>query len=522
MPDSLTLRVRLRDCSGLGAVQHHAARYFLRAVRPSARAREGIPLPNLHVSYSSPPSISFRAGLSILRGASPADVPEWMHFDMRLNAHVAAGARYPDLRAWATARGIAPLAESPNAFDAPLLDLRIPREAQQEGVARWLAAGQRGTVVLPTGAGKTLVALLAIRHTGRNACVIVPTRALVSQWFTQLADAFGAEHVGAFYGDEKEVRALTVTTYHSAFALIERHGARFPLIICDEVHHLSDTADGDARTRIDALRIAPAPHRLGLTATYPDGNDGSLLRTLGPVVYRRTIGEMTDAELARFAIERRYVDLSPGERARYDVATDRFESYAQQSNWRSASDTPDVAWKRFVASARRTPAARRALQAFREQERVVRMAAAKLDEAAHVLRMFPNEQSILFCGGTDIAMEVSRRFAIPLISASTPASERHAILAAMREGTLRSVASVKVLDEGWDVPNAKLGIVLGDSTRGGARQHTQRLGRLLRRQGDQVASLFEIVAAGTWEFFASQKRGAGVRKVAEGQLGFGW
>jgi superfamily II DNA or RNA helicase len=117
-------------------------------------------------------------------------------------------------------------------------------------------------------------------------------------------------------------------------------------------------------------------------------------------------------------------------------------------------------------------------------------------------------------------MEVSRRLAIPLISASTPASERHAILEAMRAGTLRAVASVKVLTKDG-MPNAKLGIVLGDSTRGGARQHTQRLGRLLRRQGDQVASLFELVAAGTWEFFASQKRGAAVRRVAEAQLGFG-
>jgi carbonic anhydrase/acetyltransferase-like protein (isoleucine patch superfamily) len=81
--------------------------------------------------------------------------------------------------------------------------------------------------------------------------------------------------------------------------------------------------------------------------------------------------------------------------------------------------------------------------------------------------------------------------------------------------------ALQLLDEGWDVPNAKLGIVLGDSTRGGVRQHTQRLGRLLRRQGDQVASLFEVVAGGTWEFYASQKRAAGVRRVAEPQLGFG-
>ena len=466
-------------------------------------------------------TIAFRAGLAILRGIPAAEAPAWLQHDPRLDALVAAGARYPELREWAIANGIRELSAAANLFEAPLLDPRTPREAQQEAVSRWMAAGQRGTVVLPTGAGKTLVALLAIHRTGMNACIIVPTRALVSQWFTQLADAFGAEHVGAFYGDEKEVRALTVTTYNSAFTLLERHGARFPLLVCDEVHHLADTASGEARTRLDSLIIAPAPHRLGLTATYPDAHDSWLVRALGPVVYRRSIGEMTDAELARFAIERRYVDLTPSERARYDAESERFEGYAERSQWRTKAESPDHAWKMFAASARRSPAARRAMRAFRERERVVRMAESKFDESARVLRMFPNEQAVLFCGGTDVAMEVSRRLAIPLITASTPASERHAILGAMRDGTLRAVASVKVLDEGWDVPNAKLGIVLGDSTRGSGRQHTQRLGRLLRRQGDQVASLFELVAAGTWEFFASQKRGAAVRKVAESQLGFG-
>ena len=467
------------------------------------------------------PSIGFRAGLAVLRGLSTHDGPSWMQHDPRLDLLVAAGARYPELRAWATARGIPEETTGSGAFDAPLLDPRSPREAQQEAVARWMAAGQRGTVVLPTGAGKTLVALLAIHRTGMNACILVPTRALVSQWYTALADAFGVEHVGAFYGDEKEVRALTVTTYHSAFTLLERHGSRFALLVCDEVHHLADTAGGDARSRLDALIIAPAQHRLGLTATYPDGQDTWLVRSLGPIVYRRTIGEMTDAELARFVLERRYVSLTPGERARYDGETETFERYAERSGWRTSAESPDDAWRLFVGSARRNPAARRALHAFRERERIVRMAEAKFEETARLLRLFQHEQAVLFCGGIDVAMEVSRRLAVPLISAATPASERHAVLQAMRDGTLRAVASVKVLDEGWDVPNAKLGIVLGDSTRGGARQHTQRLGRLLRRQGDQVASMFELVAAGTWEFFASQRRTAGVRKVADAQLGFG-
>lgn len=86
-----------------------------------------------------------------------------MRHDLRLDALVAAGARYPDLRDWAGAHGVPGAASASNVFEAPLLVPLTPREAQQEAVTRWMAAGQRGTVVLPTGAGKTLVALLAIQ-----------------------------------------------------------------------------------------------------------------------------------------------------------------------------------------------------------------------------------------------------------------------------------------------------------------------------------------------------------------------
>jgi superfamily II DNA or RNA helicase len=474
-----------------------------------------------------PPRISYQRGLAVLTGVAPTDAPPWLVPDPRVGGLVAPGCRYPELRAWAALHGIAErgIAElSPGAttsFDAPLLDPRIPREAQQEALARWHAAGRRGTVVLPTGAGKTLVALLAIRDAATRACIVTPTRALVAQWFAQLADAFGAAAVGTFYGDEKVVAPLTVTTYHSAFTLLERHGADFPLLVCDEVHHLADTVDGTPSAFLDALTIAPAAHRLGLTATYPDGRDTGLRERLGPVVYRRAISEMTDDVLAAFATERRYVELTPAERARYDLATERFEGHAARSRWREASPDPTEAWKLFAASARRDPAARRALAAFHERERIVRLAERKVDEARRILGLFPGERAILFCGGTDAALQLSQRLAIPVITATTPAAERHAILRAMEDGTLRAVASVRVLDEGWDVPSAKLGIVLGDSTRGGRRQHVQRLGRILRRQGDQVATLFELVAAGTWEFFSAQKRGAGVKVVREPQLGFG-
>ncbi len=471
----------------------------------------------------SSPSVSYRLGLAILRGVAAAHAPEWLIYDARLDALVAPGHRLPELRAWAGEHDVH-IQEAygrTDELDAPLLDPRTPRPYQREAVDRWRAAGGRGTVVLPTGAGKTLVALLAIHELRSGACIVAPTRALVAQWFTQLADAFGAERVGAYYGDEKDVRSLTVTTYHSAFALLERWGERFPLLVLDEAHHLADTSQGEARAWHDHLRIAPSAYCLALTATYPDTRDADLRRLVGPVVYRRTIGEMTDAELARFALERRYVRLSPQEEARYAALTDAYERHVTTAGYRERGATPADAWRLFAARARRSPQARRALRAFHERERLVRLAEGKLRETERILRAHPAEQAVLFCGGTDAAAAVSRALAIPMITASTPASERHALLGALARGEIRAVASVRVLDEGWDIPSAKLGIVLGDSTRGSGRQHAQRLGRLLRRQGDAVASLYEVVAAGTYEFFASQKRGAGIRRVAEGQLGFG-
>ncbi len=469
----------------------------------------------------SPRSLSYRLGLAVVRGVAPADAPSWLVHDPRIDALVAPGHRFAELRAWAIDHDVTEAGGETEALDRPLLDPRTPRPYQREAVDRWLAGGGRGTIVLPTGAGKTLVALLAIHETAAATCIVAPTRALVAQWFTQLADAFGSDRVGAWYGDEKEVRELTVTTYHSAFALLERWGERFALLVLDEAHHLADTSAGEARAWHDHLRIAPARFRLGLTATYPDGRDAELRRLVGPVAYRRSIGEMTDAELARFALVKRYVRLSAEEEARYVTLTETYERHLEVAGHRERGATPADAWRMFAASARRSPAARRALRAFHERERLVRLAEGKLRETVRILQMHPAERAVIFCGGTDAALSISRALAIPMITASTPASERHALLGALDRGDIRAVASVRVLDEGWDVPAAKLGIVLGDSTRGSGRQHAQRLGRLLRRQGDSVASLYEIIAAGTYEFLSSQKRGAGVRRVSEGQLGFG-
>jgi superfamily II DNA or RNA helicase len=469
------------------------------------------------------PRLEFRDGLAVLRNTD--DPPDWMSWDERIEAWVAAGWRLPELRRWAAKRGIDGGAPESDLLDHAFHDTRTPRDYQREALHRWQAANGRGTVVLPTGTGKTLIALLAIRDHARGTLVIAPTRALLSQWFIQLSDAFGVDQVGAYYGEEKDPRRITVTTYHSAFQILEREGPRFGLLILDEAHHLADTRHGDPRGWHDALRIAPASHRLGLTATYPAGAATELERLVGPVVYRRSIGEMADRELASFVTERRFVSLDPDEEARYQAAEHRYHTFVEARGYRERAEQsgPEEAewWPLFMAETRRSPAARRAFRAFRERERIVALAAGKLREAARILRMHPAEQALIFCGSRAAAEAVSRRFAIPMVSAGTPAGERRDLLRAMDEGSIRALASIQVLDEGWDVPGAKLGIILGDTSRGGKRQHAQRLGRILRRQGDQVASLYEVVAAGTFEFFASQKRKSAASQVRERQLGLG-
>jgi superfamily II DNA or RNA helicase len=473
----------------------------------------------------------YRDGLSVLHAVRESP-PSWMTPDPRLDAHVAPGHRYPELRSWARARGVPEGGGEDASLRDIFLDPRSPRDYQSEALARWWAQEGRGSVVLPTGAGKTLVALLAIRQVGRGACVVAPTRALVNQWFNQLADAFGVDQVGAYYGDEKEVREITVTTYHSAFPLLERWGRRFDLLVLDEAHHLSDARSGDDvgedeghegyKGWHDALRIAPATHRLGLTATYPDGADRALTELVGPVAYRRRLGEMLDAELAELAMERRFVHLTPGERERYDRAVSTYRTFVDDRGYPERfGESAASWWPVFMAETRRSPRARRAHAAFRERERIVALAEGKLALAGRILALHPAEQAILFCGSAEAADEVALRFAIPVIRADTPASERRRILELMESGEVRAVAAVEVLDEGWDVPGAKVALVLGGSRRGGRKQHQQRLGRILRRHGDRVASLFELVAADTHEFFQSQRRGSAVRSVTHPQLGLG-
>ncbi|HXG66870.1 MAG TPA: DEAD/DEAH box helicase family protein, partial [Blastocatellia bacterium] len=188
-----------------------------------------------------------------------------------------------------------------------------PRPYQQEAIERWRAASRCGVIILPTGAGKSHVAQMAIELTGRSTLVVVPTLDLMNQWYDLLLSSYQAE-IGLIGGGYFELGAITVTTYASAFRFMEDRGNQFGLVIFDECHHLPS---GVHRY---AAEMCIAPFRLGLTATpeREDGADGLLDHLIGPIVFRREAQDMAGQYLADYSVERLHVQLTPEERAAYE------------------------------------------------------------------------------------------------------------------------------------------------------------------------------------------------------------
>jgi superfamily II DNA or RNA helicase len=373
---------------------------------------------------------------------------------------------------------------------------REPRPYQTEALAAWRAHAGRGVVVLPTGAGKTQVACMAIDDKRRSTLVVAPTLDLVRQWYDLLRSSF-AEPVGVVGGGDYQVCPLTVTTYDSAYIHMENLGARFGLVVFDECHHLP----GAAYTL--AARLSLAPYRLGLTATpeRTDGRESDLVELIGPTVYRKDIIDLSGDYLADYQTERLVVELSPSERAEYEAERAIYRGFVAQNGIRMSSPS---GWSEFILRSSRSDEGRRAMQAYRRQRELAFCAPAKLDFVEHLLCRHRGDRTLLFTQDNATAYTVSRRFLIPAITHQTKVRERSDILARLADGSYGAVVTSKVLNEGVDIPEANVAVVISGS--GSVREHVQRLGRILRKQEGKRALLYELVSGGTSEAFTSDRR----------------
>ena len=371
-----------------------------------------------------------------------------------------------------------------------------PYEHQQGAIDAWVDAGKRGVVILPTGAGKTYVAQLAIEEVGRSALVLVPTIDLLNQWSGILQRAFDQE-IGLLGGGYHELRDITVSTYDSAAIHMDRVGAKFGLIIFDEVHHLP----GEMYRQAAASCIAP--FRLGLTATFEraDGKESLLTDVVGPVAFRRSIKDLAGDILADYEVRTLEIEMTEDDFVTYTEARELYRSFCKVNSIRMGSVN---GWKRFLAETSRSQEGRRAFEAYQSQKRLALVHQAKLDRLYELLEEHHDDRVIIFTNDNASVYEISRRMLCPAITHQTPIKERKEILARFNEGTYKTVATSKVLNEGVDVPEARVAMILSGS--GSVREHVQRLGRILRRAADKKALLYELVTQNSVETYVSQRR----------------
>lgn len=444
--------------------------------------------------------LRFVGGTIELRGASPelvATLPGCVE-DPRTGLPRAPGSDYAAI-VTALVKSGTPYEDNAKRYTTLAAGVVVHREArpyQNEAIERWERARGRGVVVLPTGAGKSHVAVMAIDKKRRSTLVVAPTLDLVRQWYDLLRTSFGVE-VGLVGGGEHDVRDLTVTTYDSAHLHVEHLGNRFGLIVFDECHHLPGASYALA------ARLAIAPFRLGLTATpeRADGREAELATLVGPTVCRRDIVEMSGEYLSDYETVRLDIDLTEDERLEYDETRGTYRDFIRSQGIDMRKPT---GWGEFIKRSARSQAGRDAMRAYRRQRELAFAASQKLLCVAHLLHEHRRDRAILFTQDNATAYTIARRFLVPVITHQTKVKERSAILAGLAAGTYSAVVTSKVLNEGVDVPDANVAIVVSGS--GSVREHVQRLGRILRKRDGKNAILYELVTRDTGEAYTSNRR----------------
>ena len=452
---------------------------------------------------SDPIELSADRGTVLLR-AGPEDYPftnlPGVRFDERTKGYRAQGRYYRPI-VERLIREKTPFADNARGWPKEnagwvLRDARDPFPHQKEAVAAWAAAGSRGMVILPTGTGKTFVAVLAIARTQRPTLVVTPTLDLMNQWYAELTDLFGFP-VGLLGGGYYDFQPITVTTYDSAYIHLERWGHKFAMLVFDEAHHLPGATYSEAA--VGAL----APYRLGLTATpeRQDGADAMYPDLIGPIVYRREIQQLSGLYLSEYRTQRVYVELSAEELERYTACRETFRGYLATSGVKLGGPN---GWQQFIFEAGRSPEGIVALKAYRELKTIERTASGKFTALDRLLTQHAGERTIIFTADNATVYRIARQYLVPAITHQTKIKERKEILKRFHSGEYGVVVTSQVLNEGVDVPAAGVGIVLSGS--GSTRENVQRLGRLLRKYEGKQAVLYEVVAKGTAEEFTSDRR----------------
>lgn len=351
------------------------------------------------------------------------------------------------------------------------------RDYQREAVGAFWAGGTvkggSGAIVLPCGAGKTIVALGAMEAVGAQTLILTTNITALRQWRDEIIDKtdIDPELVGEYSGEIKEIKPITITTYqiltyrknkNSEFVHFDVFNqANWGLIVYDEVHLLPAPV-------FRAVANLQSRRRLGLTATLvrEDGKEEEVFSLIGPKKYDvpwRVLekkGFIATAECAEIRVEFEDDDL----RMAYALAE-------QRQKYKIAATNP-----------------------------------AKLKVLDTLLEKHKGEQTLIIGQYLDQLDQISERLDAPIITGRTPQPQREALYDKFRSGEVPVLVVSKVANFAVDLPDASVAIQVS-GTFGSRQEEAQRLGRVLRpKEGLNEAHFYSVVTRDTTEQEYANKR----------------
>jgi len=369
------------------------------------------------------------------------------------------------------------------------------RPYQEEALDSWLRNRSKGVIALPTGSGKTIIAIAALAKLSERTLIVTYTKEQMFQWgelikrFTNIPEFM----IGYFHSGEKKVKPITIITYQSAFRYIERLTSQFSFLVVDECHHLpADKFKYIAENSV-------ADKRMGLSATIyrEDGKHEILFPLMGGVVYYKTPAELTElGYLAPYRIITKYVSLLPSERKEYIELKRKYRELVGfmpfEEVLRSAREGNKVAIE--------------ALRLRNTMRILVHKSKSKIYEVKKIVdeELRRGSKVIVFTQYVDQAETLAKVLNAMLLTGETEDRRRREILKRFKNIDKGVLVVTTVGDEGLDIPDANVGIIVTGS--GSRRQFIQRLGRLLRPKEGKEARLYEIVVRGTTEELQAKKR----------------
>lgn len=424
------------------------------------------------------------------------------------------------------------LLESEPAPQPPTRQLRVPKARsqktadnskkksvkanygwQENALQAWLKNGRRGVVEAATGSGKTRVGIrIASEFVHQGGCVLIvtPTRDLVEQWITEAEDA----QIKVWADSDAELLlqngapGIGVVTYARAgtekFLSAAKAGQQKPqLLVADEAHHLGSDVQGKN------ILLHTWHASLGLTATLErsDGAVEEINKKIGAVVYRYTVKQaIQDGVLAPFHYVTLGVELEDEIRAEYEEIDAKVRSWAGKLLGEVGMSSMPKNFMKFAQEQRKlgvfaagmyvTFWNRRRNLVAGSHAKLLALKKARLEKTGvHLLSFAETEQAAQAAAE---ALTVEPHFIVEFISGSLSKSRRRQLRDAFSDETLAGLVGPKLLDEGINLPEADLGIVLAKSSSN--VQLIQRLGRVLRQKKSRRDAVFlTLFARGTYE-----------------------